>query len=148
MSQPKQFAFQKWEATGNDFFFIDSRSESVTAEDLEVDEIRAICDRSSGDGADGVVFFRRGPDQTAEMTIVNSDGSRGDMCGNALRCLSRILAQDGHSRHMVRLSQRSVTVVAEETETGSVIMGTAGPEGGRPIFDGLPELDDIMGGKG
>lgn len=148
MSQLKQFAFQKWEATGNDFFFIDSVSESVTAEDLAVDEIRAICDRSSGDGADGVVFFTRDSDLTAEMTIVNSDGSRGDMCGNALRCLSRILAEDGHSRHRVKLSQRSVTVVAEESETGSVVMGTAGPEGERPIFDGLCELDEIMGGKG
>lgn len=82
------------------------------------------------------------------MTIINSDGSRGDMCGNALRCLSRILAEDGPSRHSVKLPLRTVTVVAEEAGSGSVVMGVPEPQGEHSLFRNLPELDQIMGGKG
>lgn len=146
----KSLAFQKWEATGNDFFFIDSIAESVAAEDLGVDEVRAICDRSgSGGGADGVVLYRLFKDASAQMTIFNSDGSRGDMCGNALRCLSRILSdQSGRTAHSVQLAHRAVTVVAGEGGTGSVLMGLPAPQGEHPVFQNLPELDSVMGGQG
>ena len=144
----KPFAFQKWEATGNDFFFIDSKAESITAEDFKVEQIRAICDRSSGDGADGVVLYTRQSQRSADMTIINSDGSRGDMCGNALRCLSRILAEDGSSRHLVNLPHRTVAVVTEGETSGSVVMGLPEPQAEHSLFGNLPELDQIMGGKG
>ena len=145
----KSLAFQKWEATGNDFFFIDSVAESVAAEDLGVDEVRAICERNGTGGADGVALYGLTGDGSAHMTIFNSDGSRGDMCGNALRCLSQILFEkSGSNRHSVKLATRTVVVVAGDVGSGSVAMGSADRQGEHPIFHNLPEIDAEMGGPG
>ncbi|MFA5505996.1 MAG: diaminopimelate epimerase [Vulcanimicrobiota bacterium] len=144
----RHIAFQKWEATGNDFFFIDSDDQGVLVEELEVEQIRALCDRREGRGADGIVLFRYSS-ELSSMRIINSDGSPGDMCGNALRCLAQILNQhSGGVRHQVELPGRRVMVVAEENELASVYMGVPSPQGKAPLLQSISELNEEMGGPG
>lgn len=144
----KSIAFQKWEATGNDFFFIDARHQGVKAEELPAERIVQICDRQDGGGADGVVLYWL-EGRRARMTIINSDGSLGDMCGNALRCLARILFETtGLAEQQVELRHRSVTVRALKDGRGAVVMGRPEGQGQRPLLTSLPELDREMGGQG
>jgi diaminopimelate epimerase len=48
---------------------------------------RALCDRRTGIGADGLIGFV-GP----RMTLFNADGSRAEMSGNGIRCLAQAMA--------------------------------------------------------
>ena len=123
----RDIAFQKWEATGNDFFFVDAEAENLTLEDFSYDLVQSLCQRGPQNkrGADGLVLFRlASADQPATMDILNSDGSLAGMCGNALRCLAKILAQQtGIPKQKVQLSEREVSVCAIDPENPKVYMG-------------------------
>lgn len=48
---------------------------------------RALCDRSSGLGADGLLVLDHGSTTDLTMVLWNADGSRAEMSGNGIRCL-------------------------------------------------------------
>jgi diaminopimelate epimerase len=83
--------FEKWEGLGNDFVLIHAPDGA-----LDDTDVRRICDRRRGVGADGVLLIeaasdgREGPPR---MIVRNADGSRPEMCGNGLRCVAGHLAQ-------------------------------------------------------
>ena len=82
--------FWKYHGLGNDFALIDRRRDG----DLSPDAVRAICDRHTGVGADGVIVWRDDPSGAPRMRVFNADGSTADMCGNGLRCFVRWLIDD------------------------------------------------------
>lgn len=86
--------FVKMHGLGNDFVIVDARREEIPSESLAELAIR-ICDRHFGVGADGLVILR--PHTTADvfMQIINADGSEAEMCGNAIRCVARLLYEEG-----------------------------------------------------
>src|SRR5437773_4485290 len=83
--------------SGNDFVMVDSRHTSPA--DWSVEDIRAVCARRTGVGADGLVFVGpvSAPDgsDVVRMIYFNSDGSRAAMCGNAALCSTRLAARLG-----------------------------------------------------
>jgi diaminopimelate epimerase len=101
-------SFEKWHGARNDFIFIAAEEISRCAiqpiEPRFIEELAIeLCDRSGGIGADGLVIWHRDlTDTTTAAGIWNSDGSRAQTCGNALRCLSGVLLSkgvwDGQSR--------------------------------------------------
>ena len=64
---------------------------------------RCLCDRHFGVGGDGLIMLC--PSKTADvrMQMYNADGSRGEMCGNAIRCVARLMT-NSRSRAKIRLS--------------------------------------------
>ncbi|MGH2681334.1 MAG: diaminopimelate epimerase [Actinomycetota bacterium] len=82
----------KYQGTGNDF---------VMTLDLEADrplepaDVRALCDRRFGIGADGSIRVTRGDDDLPFMDYRNADGSTAEMCGNGLRCVAMFLRDLG-----------------------------------------------------
>ncbi len=77
--------------SGNDFVMVDSRSTAPA--DWSVEDIRRVCARGTGVGADGLVFV--GPGErpgAARMVFYNPDGSHAAMCGNAALCSTRLAA--------------------------------------------------------
>ncbi len=83
--------FWKMEAAGNDFVIFDGR-------EIEIKDINALakklCDRHFGVGADGILFCQESDTADIKMNYYNSDGSRGEMCGNGIRCLSRFIYEN------------------------------------------------------
>ncbi len=76
----------KHEGTGNDFLV------ALDAEgrlELSPGEIRTLCDRHRGVGADGLIVVRPGSATELEMLLWNADGSRAEVSGNGLRCLAQ-----------------------------------------------------------
>ena len=91
----------KMTGSGNDFIMVDGRH--TTPADWSVDDIRAVCARGTGVGADGLVFVGPGSEpggpggeaDVVRMIYFNSDGSRAAMCGNAALCSTRLAARLG-----------------------------------------------------
>lgn len=81
--------FEKYNGQGNDFVVMDAESPlQVTPE-----EAISLCDRHFGIGADGVLLVSPAAEGFAQMTVLNADGSRPEMCGNGLRCVARYLVE-------------------------------------------------------
>jgi diaminopimelate epimerase len=79
----------KYQGLGNDFLVLDRRRSSV---DIDAARARWLCDRRRGVGADGVVVLCPSEQASARMIVHNADGSVAEMCGNALRCAVKYLA--------------------------------------------------------
>lgn len=86
--------FYKMSGSGNDFVFVDARTEPAGALD-HGDTIRAICARGTGVGADGIVFLEPSARASVRMRYLNSDGSVAALCGNATLCTARLLVELG-----------------------------------------------------
>lgn len=82
--------FAKLNGLGNDFVFIDNRDGGIVLSDAQV---KALCDRHFGVGADGVVLVDASPREecAAYMHYINSDGTLAQMCGNGVRCFAKYL---------------------------------------------------------
>ena len=78
--------FYKMQGAGNDFVFVEDFNNEIKDEcGLAV----KLCDRHYGIGADGLVIVRKSEHAQARMVIINADGSRANMCGNAIRCFGK-----------------------------------------------------------
>lgn len=101
--------FIKYHGLGNDFVLVaggmSGRAEPCTA------DVKAICDRRRGVGADGVMLAHPSAVADLKMTLINSDGSVPEMCGNGLRCLVK------HAVEQLGLSANPLRV-----ETGAGVL--------------------------
>lgn len=80
--------FYKMHGAGNDFVFLEDFNNEIKDEcNLAV----KLCDRHFGVGADGLVIVRKSNVAEVKMVIINSDGSRANMCGNAIRCFGKYI---------------------------------------------------------
>ena len=143
--------FEKWDATGNDFVIVNLADSPLDEGQFTVELVTAICDRSSGVGADGVVLMETNRDSSDPTSVVirNSDGSSAGMCGNALRCVAKILARShGQSSHQVAIGDRLVRTQVMDPELPSVDMGAVEAQPGYDLFAGLRLLDDVLGQPG
>lgn len=81
--------FFKMCGSGNDFVFFDERE--VDLADWPPERMARACARGIGVGADGMVFLGAGTWAGAvRFSFFNSDGSRGEMCGNGALCATRL----------------------------------------------------------
>ena len=82
-----ELSFTKMHGAGNDFVMIANLDGRVQ---LSAEQVRTLCDRRYGIGADGLIFLNPPQDETSQATMVyyNADGGRVDMCGNGARCFT------------------------------------------------------------
>ncbi|MDR3136381.1 MAG: diaminopimelate epimerase [Coriobacteriales bacterium] len=85
-----RIAFDKIHGAGNDFIVVNDLAQQLN---LTVEQVRLLCDRHFGIGADGVILARPAaePDAAAFMHYINADGSLAEMCGNGVRCFAKYL---------------------------------------------------------
>ncbi|MEX1241515.1 MAG: diaminopimelate epimerase [Cyclobacteriaceae bacterium] len=83
--------FYKYQATGNDFVLIDNRSGKYS---FSTDQIKTICDRRFGVGADGLMLIENHPSANFNLQYFNSDGSQS-LCGNGSRAAVNMAASLG-----------------------------------------------------
>ena len=79
--------FEKWQGCGNDFILIDRPGNEIDTPE----QIKWLCDRHFGIGADGVIYVMNSTKAATRMRIFNADGTEAEMCGNGLRCFARYL---------------------------------------------------------
>ena len=87
----RQLPFIKMHGLGNDFVIIDGRNGGIVPDAAEA---ARIADRRRGVGCDQIIVVEPAPagDRAdAVMRILNADGSEVGACGNATRCVVRLL---------------------------------------------------------
>ncbi|MBR4459809.1 MAG: diaminopimelate epimerase [Clostridia bacterium] len=84
--------FTKMQGTGNDYVYVNLFEETV--EDPSA-LARMVSQPHFGVGSDGLILI--GPSDRADfrMRIFNIDGSEGEMCGNACRCVGKYVYERG-----------------------------------------------------
>ena len=151
MTRVADVSFVKGQATENDFVVLpdlDGRLE------LSAEQVRWLCDRRRGIGADGVLRVVRcaNDPEFASFTDVaeffmdyrNADGSIAEMCGNGARVFVRYLHATGSltGRTTVVATRGGLVeahVRGHEAEEIAISMGTA------TILDDAPEVSVELG---
>lgn len=84
--------FTKMHGLGNDYVYVNCFEEKI---DNPPAVARFVSDRHFGIGSDGLIMIN--PSKTAdfEMEMYNADGSRGEMCGNGIRCVAKYVYDYG-----------------------------------------------------
>ncbi len=85
--------FTKMHGAGNDYVYVDCFSQEVPENIPEL--ARAISDRHTGVGGDGLILICPSERADAEMRMFNADGSPSEMCGNGIRCVAKYVYDHG-----------------------------------------------------
>lgn len=129
----KRIRFTKMHGIGNDYVYVDGFTESI---DDPAAFARFVSDRHKGIGSDGVILIQPSSEADCRMEMYNADGSRGEMCGNGIRCVGKYAYDHGY------VTERSIRVETDagmrhlelEVAAGKVVRVTV--DMGAPILDG------------
>lgn len=84
--------FTKMQGLGNDYVYVNCFEEKIeNPSALAV----TISDRHFGVGSDGLILINPSDVADCEMEMYNADGSRGEMCGNGIRCVGKYVYDYG-----------------------------------------------------
>ena len=96
--------FAKMVGTGNDFIVVDTIRHPRPSLRVQWRSIsRAVCDRHTGIGADGLLVLEPSRRADVRMRVFNPDGSEAQMCGNGARCVARYLHTSVTRKHPITL---------------------------------------------
>ncbi len=153
--------FYKYQGTGNDFVILENRDRQY--DKLTPQQVKHICNRRFGIGADGLMLLNNHPELDFEMIYFNADGNQSSMCGNGGRCLVQFaknqgmhkstyhfMAIDGKHeadidmRSIVRLKMQDVDKV--EYHSGHAILNTGSPHFVK-IANNVEDIDVVETGR-
>ena len=84
--------FTKMQGLGNDYVYVNGITEKIE----NPSELAArVSDRHFGIGSDGLILINPSAVADFEMEMYNADGSRGEMCGNGIRCVGKYVYDYG-----------------------------------------------------
>jgi diaminopimelate epimerase len=144
----------KGHGTENDFVIVPDFDAAL---ELTQGLVRALCDRHSGVGADGVLRVVRSenaPESAAIsaeapyfMDYRNADGSAAEMCGNGVRVFVRYLQAVGVVDDYVAVATRGGVKRTWLTGEGDVIVDMGEPRtlADRPVATATPSLAAVAG---
>ena len=84
--------FTKMHGLGNDYIYVNAFEEKI---DNPGELAKKISDRHFGVGSDGLVLIAPSSVADFQMLMYNADGSQGEMCGNASRCVAKYVYDRG-----------------------------------------------------
>ncbi|MBR5289303.1 MAG: diaminopimelate epimerase [Clostridia bacterium] len=84
--------FTKMHGLGNDYIYINAFEETVGDPSALA---KRLSDRHFGVGSDGLVLIAPSSVADFQMIMFNADGSQGEMCGNASRCVAKYVYDRG-----------------------------------------------------
>ncbi len=118
---------------GNDYVYVDCFRQPIPTDPVGLSQ--KIANRNFGVGGDGLILVCPSDIADARMRMFNSDGSESEMCGNGIRCVAKLVYDQGISAKK-RLSietGRGVLALDLEIEGGKV--SKVRVDMGEPILD-------------
>lgn len=134
--------FLKMNGLGNDFVVLDLRREPLALTDALA---RAIADREKGIGCDQLITIeepRHGGD--AFMGIRNQDGGTVEACGNAARCIGKLIL-DETGKDAVVIETLGGDTVATRADDGNITVDMGAP---RLRWDEIPLSEEFQDTRG
>ena len=84
--------FTKMQGLGNDYVYVNGFEERIeNPSEMAV----KVSNRNFGVGSDGLILINPSEKADFEMEMYNADGSRGEMCGNGIRCVAKYVYDYG-----------------------------------------------------
>ncbi len=119
----KKFAFIKMHGLGNDFIIMEN---SLLSDVKDIKKfVISISNRQTGIGCDQFITYTK-HDHFISMNIFNQDGSKAKACGNASRCLSRLMFdQHGIKDSVISIGDTKITSMYYDPDNITVDMGVA-----------------------
>ncbi len=153
--------FYKYHGAGNDFVIVDNRKKEYDF--LTGEQVKKICDRHFGIGADGLMLLNEKPGYDFEMIYFNSDGRPGSFCGNGSRCIVKFALLSGIEKenylftasdgiHEAKLNaDGTISIKMQDVDTiqlhhGDYILNTGSPHYIKIVTD-LLHFDVVKKGK-
>lgn len=123
--------FTKMHGIGNDYIYVDAMVETIADESAAA---KKLSDRHFSIGGDGLILIKKGTIADYEMVMYNSDGSRGAMCGNGIRCVAKYLYDHGYAKDtsFTIESMGAIKYIDVEVENGKAV--AAKVDMGSPIL--------------
>lgn len=117
--------FIKMHGLGNDFVVIDTRANRF---DTGAANVRAVADRRLGVGCDQLIIIAppRASGGDVFMGIYNADGEEVDACGNATRCIARLL-MDEAGRDRVTVETNIGLLACRDGGDGMIVVDMGSP---------------------
>lgn len=84
--------FTKMQGLGNDYVYVNCFQEKI---DNPSEVAIKVSNRNFGVGSDGLIMINPSKVADFEMEMYNADGSRGEMCGNGIRCVGKYVYDYG-----------------------------------------------------
>ena len=124
--------FVKMHGCGNDYVYV--VADRIRPAD-PISFARRVSDRRFGIGGDGLIMLCPTADADVRMEMYNADGSRGEMCGNGIRCLARLYYEGpgGHKNPIAIATDCGIKTVMLTVGGGPV---AATVDMGEPILAG------------
>ncbi len=124
--------FTKMHGAGNDYIYIECFTQHVeNSRDLS----KKLSDRHFGIGADGIVLIKPSAVADCFMDIYNADGSRAQMCGNAIRCTAKYIYDNKLKKSTIFVETLSgIKAVEIIKKDGTVVGGRVNM--GKPVLNG------------
>ncbi|MCG8404128.1 MAG: diaminopimelate epimerase [Phycisphaerales bacterium] len=108
--------FTKMHGLGNDYVYVNCFEQALGSIETQTLAV-AVSDRHRGIGSDGLILIRPPSDGSVadvRMEMYNADGSRGEMCGNGIRCVAKYAVDHG----LVDSSDAESTEIRVQTDRG------------------------------
>ncbi len=112
--------FTKMHGIGNDYVYISTFDQRPPHDPFAL--ARAVSDRHTGIGGDGMIMIMPSERADARMRMFNADGSEGEMCGNGVRCVAKYLFDHGirTNKQLTIETGRGILTLDLEVEGGRV----------------------------
>jgi diaminopimelate epimerase len=116
--------FRKMQGLGNDFAVFDARTAPLV---INSRQARRLADRHFGIGCDTLVMILPGSAKSdAGLRFFNADGGEVGACGNATRCVARLL-MDERGLARVRLESSGGSLLCSDAGKGLVMVDMGKP---------------------
>ena len=120
--------YLKMHGAGNRIVVVDRRHDNLSPPD--VDTLQMLADESSGPGFDQLMWVTAAAkgEHVASYRVFNADGSEVEQCGNGVRCVARMLANEWPDKRSLLLESPAGLVEARILGAGLFSISMGAPE--------------------
>jgi diaminopimelate epimerase len=124
--------FTKMHGIGNDYVYVDAFRTKVPD---PASTARIVSPRRTGIGSDGLILIAPSTVADCRMEMYNADGSRGEMCGNGIRCVGKYVYEHGIAPHAALEVETDCGVKSLRLDVREGRVERVTVDMGRPILD-------------
>jgi diaminopimelate epimerase len=124
--------FTKMHGAGNDYVYVNGFDQRIADPSALA---RLVSSRRKGVGSDGLILIQPSSVAAVRMEMYNADGSRGEMCGNGIRCVGKYAWEHGLARENPLRVETDAGIKTLELELSGGKVRSVNVDMGEPILD-------------